>query len=229
MTVDFPDETVIANEIMAERSDDLLFDEAERSALADEIREIVDQIRELEPRLESIGPPPHSPYISMPLRGDAAEVFLDRAHTTSAKFSASRTGQIDIDALSQTLGARAFLINVHLPTQSVDVRICQSSLVNTPVAVAAYEDLESTEFAEADVFGGDSSAFNMRQFDDRWYVVFREGGGDCLVGCTTEDLWFFIVDGDELDEVGEEEAARDQHFAEVVALARWARPDAEWP
>ena len=129
-----------------------------------------------------------------------------------------RTGHAEFDSLNARLGL------------SVVVRIFQFSgtvvfyfneYLNVAAAAPVYAAMEGIDYAEPDAYVGDGSDVDAVESEGRWYVVFRRAWGDCPAGCINETLDFFIVDGDDVEQVERAQAMERIEFRDLVMTRGW--------
>jgi hypothetical protein len=65
-----------------------------------------------------------------------------------------------------------------------------------------YVALPGVEYAEPDLYVGDSSNVQATQTDSGLGYLFSRGWGDCAAGCIHSEYWYFIVEDDGATYVG---------------------------
>ena len=93
--------------------------------------------------------------------------------------------------------------------------------MNVPAAAAAYAAVEGIEYAEPNAYVGDGSDLDALKSEGRWYVVARRAWGDCPSGCINEELYFFIADDVEVEQVDTAQAMGIAEFMELVTNRGW--------
>ena len=79
-----------------------------------------------------------------------------------------------------------------------------------------YSSVEGVVYAEPDFQLGDGPDVEVSRSQGIWYAVFRRAWGDCPSGCIESELFFFIVEEDEVERIESVQAMDMPMFAELV-------------
>ena len=212
---------ILADRIMRRRSgDDLLFDVEQRGELIAEIEQILSQIRDAYPAMMEIGVrETHRPRTL--LIGLKPDLFEAVAGPTNGREGSAvpRTGHAEFDTLNTLLGLQAVELFPHLPSGPVTFYFGEH--LNIDAAIRAYTTIEGVEYAEPDTLLGDGSDIDAYKSRGTWYVVARKAWGDCPSGCLYQEVFFFTVEGGEVDQLDGAQAMHMAAFAELVATRGW--------
>ena len=211
---------ILADRILRRRSDDLLFDVKQRGELIAEIEQILSQIRDAYPAMMEVGVRgTHQPRTL--LIGLKPDLFEAVAGPTNGQEGSAvpRTGHVGFDTLNASLGLQAVELFPLLPSGPVIFHFGEH--LNIDAAIRAYTAIEGVEYAEPNAFLGDGSDIDAYKSRGTWYVVVRKAWGDCPSGCLYQELFFFTVEGGEVDQIEGTQAMNMAAFAELVAARGW--------
>ena len=212
---------ILADRIMRRRSgNDLLFDVKQRGELTAEIEQILSQIRDAYPAMTEIGVrETHQPRtLLIGLKPDLFEAVSRLANDQEGS-AAPRTGHVEFDTLNASLGLQAAELFPLLPSGPVIFYFDEH--LNIDAAIRAYTAIEGVEYAEPDTFLGDGSDIDAYKSRGTWHVIARKAWGDCPSGCLYQELFFFTVEGGEVDQIEAAQAMNMAAFAELVATRGW--------
>ena len=212
---------ILADRIMRRRSgNDLLFDVKQRGELIAEIEQILSQIRDAYPAMTEIGVrETHRPRtLLIGLKPDLFEAVAGPANGRGGS-AVPRTGHVEFDTLNASLGLQAVEPLSRLPGGLIIFHFGEH--LNIDAAIRAYTAIEGVEYAEPDAFLGDGSDIDIYKSRGTWHVIARKAWGDCLSGCLYQELFFFTVEGDEVDQIEGGQAMHMAAFAELVATRGW--------
>lgn len=209
---------ILAHRLLQREDGGLLLGAAERSDLADEIALVLSQIRDAYPAVADITvradyafgelflglEPPLFEAVASLLDGQTEPVVL-------------RTGDAAFDTLNERLGLTAAGVFSSFET----VIFYFNEYLNVPAAAAAYTKMEGVEYAEPNAYLGDGSDLDAAKSAGRWFVVARRAWGDCPAGCIDEELYFFIADDAEVEQVDPAQAMGIAEFRELVMNRGW--------
>ena len=85
-----------------------------------------------------------------------------------------------------------------------------------------YSSVEGVEHADLNSRLGDGPDVEVSRSQGAWYAVFRRAWGDCPAGCIESELFFFIVEEDEVERIESVQAMDMPMFAELVQ-PHWGR------
>lgn len=83
-----------------------------------------------------------------------------------------------------------------------------------------YSSVEGVEYAEPNSQLGDGPDVEVSRSQGTWYAVFRRAWGDCPAGCIESELFFFIVEEDEVERIESVQAMDMPMFAELASAWR---------
>jgi len=211
---------ILADRILRRRSDDLLFEVKQRGELIAEIEQILSQIRDAYPAMTEIGVrETHQPRtLLIGLKPDLLEAVSKLANGRGGS-AVPRTGHVEFDTLNASLGLQAVEPLSRLPGGPVIFHFGEH--LNIDAAIRAYTAIEGVEYAEPDTFLGDGSDIDAYKSRGTWNFVARKAWGDCPSGCLYQELFFFTVEGGEVDQIEAAQAMNMAAFAELVATRGW--------
>lgn len=211
---------ILADRITRRRSDDLLFDVEQRGELIAEIEQILSQIRDAYPAMMEIGiRETHQPRtLLIGLKPDLFEAVAGPASGREGS-AVPRTGHVEFDTLNASLGLQVVELFPLLPSGPVIFHFGEH--LNIDAAIRAYTAIEGVEYAEPDTFLGDGSDIDAYKSHGTWHVVVRKAWGDCPSSCLYQELFFFTVEGGEVDQIEGVQAMNMAAFAELVATRGW--------
>ena len=81
--------------------------------------------------------------------------------------------------------------------------------------------LEGIGYAEPNVHLGDGPDIEASMSQGIWHVVVRNAWGDCPSGCVDEELFFFTVQGPDVERIERLRAMDRDVFAALVESRGW--------
>ena len=211
---------ILADRILRLESDDLLFDPKEREARIEEIERILRVIRGTYPEIENI-PVRGTRALGQLRLGLESGLYQTLAEilTTDEDFVTLKTGNAEFDALTTTLELQGIVLN---SPKSIFTRasLCFKEWVNTDAASDAYLAVEGVRSATPAYTAGDSPDIVALKEEGRWFFIFRNAWGDCPSGCGNQELFFFTVVGDEVQQITEEIASTILPFQKLFSTRR---------
>lgn len=218
-----PDEIVLANEVLARRSDDLVFDKGERHRLASAIRLALAEIRERHPVLNMVHPVPEVDPQGLGVGLTARSMDIVVEATNGEEFSGPiETGLAGLDALNSQLGLRGIWWSRSRSDGGGSVWLCLNDRVSTRVAVTRYAELNEMEYAETGgvMSTGPYSDIAVTEGNGALYMVARLVPTNCFLNCA--DFYYFRVDsgsgplGGPIEQIDDNEAQADETFQELL-------------
>lgn len=211
---------ILTDRILRRRSDDLLFEVKQRGELIAEIEQILSQIRDAYPAMMEVGVRgTHQPRtLLIGLKPDLFEA-VSRLANDQGGSAVPRTGHVEFDTLNASLGLQAVELFPLFPSGPVIFHF--SEHLNVDAAIRAYTAIEGVEYAEPNAFLGDGSDIDAYKSRGTWHAVVRKAWGDCPSGCLYQELFFFTVEGGEVDQIEAAQAMNMAAFAELVATRGW--------
>ena len=216
-------------EILADRSlrlesDDLLFDPKERKERFEEIAQILLRIREAYPKVADI------PARCTRGLGQLALDLEPELYQTLAEILASeeefitlKTENIEFDALTTSLELQGIVLN---SPQSIftHATLCFKEWVNADAASDAYSGVEGVRAATPVYRAGDGPDIVTLKERERWFFIFRDAWGDCPSGCGYQEFFFFMVVGNEVEQIAAETSFTMLPFQKLLSTRRsWER------
>ena len=192
-----PEGRVLASRIMQRESDDLLLDAGRHGELSREIARVLTLIRQSHPAMGEISARDDSPPTFLLGLDGALRDSVARRWGEGGRAAPPRTGHTAFDALNERLGLEA--VRVWPALGSVALHL--GARTNVDAAIGAYEAIDGVDYAEPDAVLGDGSDVHAAQSDGAWHVLFRRAWGDCPAGCLYEELSYFTVQGDRVEQV----------------------------
>ena len=191
--LEFPEQsesTILADRILADQSDALLFDIAKRDILISEIEQILKLVRETHPATAEISAiENHQPGTLIVGLTSGLMKSVSKIVDGENRYITLHTGNEEFDALNSRLGVYAIL-----PYKIFDNLILHFKFpVNLLQAQFEYSMIAGVEYAELNSRLGDYSDIEMVKSNNEWFVRFRKAWGDCPSGCLYEELSFFRV------------------------------------
>jgi hypothetical protein len=177
------DATYLADRMLYDESDDLLFDTDQRKARIREIKRLLSLIRAAYPAMtdirarQDINPDRLVIRLEPQLYEKVKNLIKDQEGEVTFE-----TGDADFDALNAKLGLRG----VKWGSSSVLTRgflFCFDDRLNVPAAGKAYSMLEGVRRTGFDHPVGDSPDIAASKVEKTWYFIFRDAWGDCPAGC----------------------------------------------
>lgn len=209
---------VLAHRFLQE-DDALLVDATQRDEIGREIGRVLSQIRTAFPEVADVtARERYRPGVLLlglepALFGIVSELLEGQAGAVTL-----RTGYVAFDSLNERLGLS---VVVRMFPFSEIVTFYFNEYLNVAAAAQAYSTVEGVEFAEPDSYLGDGSDITVKKSQGRWYVVFRRAWGDCPAGCINEELYFFVVEGTDVERIDPAQAMGIAEFRELVMNRGW--------
>ncbi len=228
---------ILTHRILERPRGDFRLDTPQAHELAHEIERVLSRIRDIHPVIKDV-----------PVRENAAwSVILHLEPDLYRKISGAvsmiydesepvpfRTGHEQFDTLNTEFGLAGIEL---LPSFSMVVlyfnkpieypfnlfveSLFLESLLVGPLSWYQYRSIEGVEGVEPSLRLGDGPDIEVSKSQGTWYVVVRKAWGDCPAGCIDKELFFFIVEEDEVERIESVRAMDMPIFAELVALRSW--------
>lgn len=205
---------ILARRILQERS--LELDPRKARALAHEIERVLSRIREAHPVVKDV---------TVRERFDPWSLILGLEPDLYGKVSRAasllgveggpvplHTGHEPFDTLNMESGLAAMAL---LPFMSGAV-FHFNRPIHPFLSPLQYSSVEGVEHAEPDSRLGDGPDVEVSRSQGAWYAVFRGAWGDCPSGCIESELFFFIVEGGEVERIEPVQAMDMPMFAELA-------------
>src|SRR5574341_1729598 len=201
-----PDGQVIAYGLLAPGSKELLLPAEEAEGLAAEAAGVLSRIKAEYPSLSEIHTIPEY-VLGQVIIGTSESLATDISRAMGGQRSAGPivSGHVALDQLNRDLRFTGISSNIQLRS----FLICIDRLADIESAAEAFNRLDGVLYAEPNLYGGSGSDIAVERREDAWYVVFREGLGDCPAGCTDQNLYFFVAEGSSVREVDWDSALSD--------------------
>ena len=209
---------ILADRILARETDDLLIDAERRRELAREIEGVLERLRYAHPEMAKISArAAHLPGVL--ILGVKPGLFGAVSRTLGEEKGPVklRTGNRAFDALNVRLGLRA--VRPYRHTGVLVMRF--SDRLNVRAAQKAYMKMAEVEYAEADVYLGDSSGIEAVKSGEAWHIVVRKAWGDCPSGCLFKKTFFFTVKGDEVERIESVRAMDIPDVRKILETRKW--------
>lgn len=207
------DAMVLADRMLRRQSNGLLLNPKRRDRLAQEIGQVLEQVRTAHPPAWEVSP-------RRDFRPGILLVGLTPA-LLSAAVPAGRneapTGYVEFDDLNTRLGLSDMRVFLHVGAALLEF----SKYVHLEAAARAYLEIPGVRFAHPDAQLGDGPDIEVVRVQETWYVIVRKAWGDCPSGCLHEELFFFIVENDVARRVEAAEAMQEPAFAKLAAIRDW--------
>ena len=189
-----PDAEILADTILQQETEDFYFDIPQRNQLIGEIEGVLSLIRAAYPPMSQIDAKEgYEPgMLSIYPEPDFYEMLKEMLQDKQGKIR-FETGYAEFDALNAKLGVQEVLLGGDFFRAVIfffDERL------NLRVASEAYSMVKGVQRAEAE--GGPlGTSTDIKAFKqgETWYVIFRNGWGDCPAGCVYQELFCFTVTG----------------------------------
>ena len=201
--LEFPEQSesaVLADRILTDQGDTLLFDIEKRNILISEIEQVLKLVRETHPATAEISAKEvhQSTTLIIGLTSELLQSVLEIIDDGN-RYITLHTGNEEFDALNSRLGVHAIL-----PYKMFYSVILHFKFpVNLLQAQIEYSMIAGVEYAELNSRLGDYSNIEMVKSNNEWFVMFRKAWGDCPSGCLYEELMFFRVREGEAKQIKE--------------------------
>ena len=207
---------------------DFRLDTPQAHELAHEIERVLSRIRDSHPVIKDVSVWEREPWsFILHLKPD---LYRKVSRAVSLLYDESepvpfRTGHEQFDTLNTELGLAA--IELSDPSFSIAVLYFNKPIEYPWRPLRVYSLIEGVEGVEPNFRLGDGSDINVSKSQGTWYVVVRqawERGGCLLGGCIPKELFFFIVEEDEVERIESVRAMDMPMFAELVERRWWPGP-----
>ena len=207
---------ILARRILLQPGSSFRLDPQKAHALADEIERVLSRIRDAHPVVKGV---------TVRERFDPWSLILGLEPDLYGKVSRAasllsveggpvplHTGHEPFDTLNTESGLAAMELLSFLSSAVLYF----NKPVNPFISPLQYSSVEGVEYAEPDFQLGDGPDVEVSRSQGIWYAVFRRAWGDCPSGCIESELFFFIVEGDEVERIESVQAMDMPMFAELV-------------
>lgn len=207
---------VLAHRILQRESDELLLDTGKRHAFARNIQTILSRIRNTHPATADVAVRQSHALgqLILGVEPDLLRILSDVLDDATDPVTL-RTGYAEFDALNARLGLSAVALYLDTAVFYVDEH------ANIEAAIEAYVALEGIGYAEPNVHLGDGPDIEASMSQGIWHVVVRNAWGDCPSGCVDEELFFFTVQGPDVERIERLRAMDRDVFAALVESRGW--------
>ncbi len=207
------DAEILADIILARETEDFFFDIPRRNQLVGEIEGVLSLIRAAYPLMNGIhareGSEPGMLWIR--LERDFYEILKEMLQDKQGSFR-FETGNAEFDALNAKLGVQ----NVRWGGDTFkSVFLYFDQRVNLRVAIEAYSMVEGVGEVWRNPSVGDRPDIKAFKQGATWYVIFRNGWGDCPAGCIYEESFCFTVTGTDVATIPTAQAQTMPPFQEL--------------
>lgn len=208
------DAGVLADRMLRRQSSGLLLDPERRDRLSQEIGQVLGQLREAYPKTWEVSARmDHRPGMLLVGLKPALLATLVLAQRENGTL----TGNAEFDALNERLG----LSDAQVFRRAGVAALHFAKYVNLEAASKAYRKIPGVLFAEPDAQLGDGPDIEAVRMQEIWYVVVREAWGDCVSGCTHEELSFYTIENDKVRRIEAQQALQEAAFAKLAEIRGW--------
>ncbi|MCY3802873.1 MAG: hypothetical protein OXG06_00490 [Gammaproteobacteria bacterium] len=208
------DARVLADRMLRRQSPGLLLDPERRDRLSQEIGQVLGQLREAYPKTWEVSARmDHRP--GMLLVGLKPALLATLA--LAQRENSTLTGNAEFDALNERLG----LSDAQVFRRAGVAALHFAKYVNLETASKKYRKIPGVMFAEPDAQLGDGPDIEVVEVQGIWYVVVRRAWGDCVSGCTHEELSFYSVENGRVHRVEAQQALQEAAFAKLAQIRGW--------
>ena len=187
-------------------------------ALAHEIERVLSRIREAHPVMKDV---------TVRERFDPWSLILGLEPDLYGKVSRAAS-RLSVEPVPFHTGHEPFdTLNTESGLAAMELFSFMSSAVfhfNKPIhpfiSSLEYSSVEGVEYAEPNSQLGDGPDVEVSRSQGTWYAVFRRAWGDCPAGCIESELFFFIVEEDEVERIESVQAMDMPMFAELASAWR---------
>ena len=187
-------------------------------ALAHEIERVLSRIRDAHPVMKDV---------TVRERFDPWSLILHLEPDLNGKVSraASRLSVVPVPFHTghepfDTLNAESGLAALELFSFMSSAVFHFNKPVHPFISRLQYSSVEGVEHAELNSRLGDGPDVEVSRSQGTWYAVFRRAWGDCPAGCIESELFFFIVEEDEVERIESVQAMDMPMFAELASAWR---------
>ena len=199
-------------------------DPQEARTLAQEIERVLSRIREAHPVVKDVTVWEwFDPWtLSLGLEPDLYRKVSRAASPLSVEGGPVpfHTGHEPFDTLNAESGLAAVRLFSIIPLAVFHF----NKLVHPFISRIQYSSIEGVEYAELDSPAGDGPDVEVFESQGIWYAVFESAWGDCPSGCIHRELFFFIVEEDEVERIDPVQAMDMPVFEDLVS-GWWGRDD----
>lgn len=208
------DARVLADRMLRRQSSGLLLDPERRDRLSQEIGHVLSQLRETYPKTWEVSARvEHRPRMLLVGLKPALLATLALARRENGTL----TGNAEFDALNKRLG----LSDAQVFRRAGIAALHFAKYVNLGTASRAYRKIPGVMFAEPDAQLGDGPDIEAVKVQGIWYVVVRKAWGDCVSGCTHEELSFYTVENGKARRVEAQQGLQEAAFAKLAEIRGW--------
>ncbi len=208
------DARVLADRMLRRQSSGLLLDPERRDRLSHELGQVLGQLREAYPKTWEVSARvDHRPGMLLLGLKPALLAILALAQQENGTL----TGNVELDALNERLG----LSDTQVFRRAGIAALHFVKYVNLEAASEAYRKIPGVMFAEPDAQLGDGPDIEAVEVQGIWYVVVRKAWGDCVSGCTHEELSFYTVENGKAHRVEAQQALQEAAFAKLAEIRGW--------
>ncbi len=208
------DAKVLADRMLRRQSPGLLLDPKRRDRLSQELGQVLGQLREAYPKTWEVSARvEHRP--GMLLVGLKPALLATLA--LAQRENSTLTGNAEFDALNERLG----LSDAQVFRRAGVAALHFAKYVNLETACKKYRKIPGVMFAEPDAQLGDGPDIEAAKVQGIWYVVVRKAWGDCVSGCTHEELSFYTVGNGTAHRVEAQQALQEAAFAKLAEIRGW--------
>ena len=213
------DVAILADRILRSESDELLFDPKERNELIEDIGRILPLIREAYPQVAEIPARPTHLFgrLSLILEPGLYQT-IEGILSTEEEFVTLKTGNAEFDALTTRLELQGIALASSILHR---VSICFEDRLNIKIASDTYSRVAGVRLVNLVSIPGDGPDIIATKVDGRWLFIFRNAWGDCPESCGYQELFFFTVEGDQVQQITEAMASTMLPFQKLLLTRSW--------
>ena len=216
-----PDAEILADRILERETEDFYFDIPQRNQLIGEIEGVLSLIRAAYPPMNEIhaGEGYEPGMLTIYPERYFSEILKEMLQDKQGQLR-FETGNAEFDALNAKLGVQEVKWG---GDTFKSVFLYFDRRLNLRVAIEAYSKVEGVREVWGNPPDGDSPDIKAFKQGETWYVIFRNGWGDCPSGCIYQELFCFTVTGTEVEMIPIAQAQTMPPFQE---LDSWGLQDA---
>ena len=210
---DRSDAEILADTILRHETDDFFFDTAQRNQLIGEIERVLSAIRAAYPPMNGIHVAEHDipGVLEIYPEPDFYEILKELLQDKQGLFR-FETGNAEFDALNAKLGVQEVIWEGDI---AKSFSFYFNPRLNLRVASEAYSMVEGVQSVSILYRVGISADIEAFKRGQTWYVVFRNGWGDCPAGCIYQELFCFTVRGPDVERIPTAQAQTMPSFQEL--------------
>ena len=216
---------ILADRILQRETEDFFFDIPRRNQLIGEIRQVLSAIRAAHPPMDEIHAAEHDipGKLWVKLDRDFYEIVENMLQDKQGQIR-FETGYADFDTLNAKLGVQEVKLG---PAFTRSLIFFFDKRLNLRVASEAYSMVEGVRSVSILHHFGISANIEAFKQGETWYVIFRNGWGDCPAGCSHQELFCFTVTGTGVKMIPTAQAQTMPSFQEFdAAHGAWSLEDA---